>query len=361
MVAAATTTAAPWSPPMVSRPMRTFCGIDRPWGATARQAFRRPGARSRRGTIARWTAREQWLEAVSQHKERLNPSSAVARTEPPGPDGACLWPGQRPDPVGPGPMIKLKRNPGRPRHIGRSSRMERPQERPSPSGLQEGQGRRNASIPRTLKLGQGRKRRCRGTFRGGWRKLRTGLARIGVDAEQQEFRRDGAKIGRAIGQNLGRLVGFKGGVLVRQIACGRRRKDHIDRLVHLIFHWLERDYAGLSDSCAHPSSRPQAIAVAGDIDDRLKSRHLRHACECGEAGAYMFVGDKVEMQPRFRDILKPNRALPWLAPANHETSDLALRTGRHQPDWRMATESENASCPRRRHDGAMETVSNVAP
>jgi hypothetical protein len=68
----------------------------------------------------------------------------------------------------------------------------------------------------------------------------------------------------------------------------------------------------------------------------------------------MFVGDKVEMQPSFRDILKPNRHVPWLPWRNHENRYLVSRTGRHQPDWRMATESENASRPR--HDGAMETV-----
>src|SRR5712671_5840103 len=57
---------------MASRAMRTFCGIDRPWRGYARFAFRRPGARSRRGTIARWIVREQWLEAGSQHKLWLN-------------------------------------------------------------------------------------------------------------------------------------------------------------------------------------------------------------------------------------------------------------------------------------------------
>src|SRR5262249_20070064 len=91
----------------------------------------------------------------------------------------------------------------------------------------------------------------------------------------------------------------------------------------------------------------------------LKSRHIRHARKRGEAGADMVVGDKVEMQPCFRDILKPDRNVPWLPWRNHENRYLVSRTGRHQPDWRMATESEKARrrpsrhfILHRRHSGA---------
>src|SRR5260370_33994290 len=74
----------------------------------------------------------------------------------------------------------------------------------------------------------------------------------------------------------------------------------------------------------------------------------------------MVVGDKVEMQPCFRDILKPDRHVPWLPWRNHENRYLVSRTGRHQPDWRMATASENASRLRRAMMGPCK-LSNVAP
>src|ERR1700724_3015752 len=43
---------------MASRAIRTFCGIDRPWGPVI--PFRRPGARSSGATIARRVVMEQW-------------------------------------------------------------------------------------------------------------------------------------------------------------------------------------------------------------------------------------------------------------------------------------------------------------
>src|SRR5215475_1213701 len=57
---------------------------------TARFAVRRPGARSRRGTIARWIVTEQWLAAGSQHTEWLSlfPPTCTVRPSPPVRDSA---------------------------------------------------------------------------------------------------------------------------------------------------------------------------------------------------------------------------------------------------------------------------------
>jgi hypothetical protein len=198
------------------------------------------------------------------------------------------------------------------------------------------------SIPRILKLGQCRKRSCSSAFFSGWRKLCTGLAGIGIDAEQQELRRDCAEIGRAIQQDLWRLVSLECHVLVAEISRGRSRKYHIYRLIYVTFHWLERDNTGLTDRCRHPSGRPQAVAMAGEINYRLKSGHVRHARERRETGAHVFVSDKIEMQSGFRDVLKPDRHVPRLRWLDHELPRFAK--GRRQLEWRMATGSENASC-----------------
>src|SRR5207247_1710286 len=80
----------------------------------------------------------------------------------------------------------------------------------------------------------------------------------------------------------------------------------------------------------------------GDINGGLKARHLRHARERGKTGAYMFVGDKIKMQPRLRNILKPDRHVPRLRWLNHENSDPRFcqhvgisRTGEWRPNWKM--------------------------
>src|SRR5262249_56273291 len=106
------------------------------------------------------------------------------------------------------------------------------------------------------------KRTCRSAVFGGWRKLRARLARIGIDAEQKEFHRNRAEVDGAIRQQFWRFVRLECCVLVGKIARGRWRKDHIDRLIHLTFDWLQRDHARLPDRRGHPTARPQAVALA---------------------------------------------------------------------------------------------------
>src|SRR5215467_13929968 len=256
MPAPATTTGAPWSPPMASRAMRTFCGIDRPWRGPAPDfQFRRPGARSRRGTIARRIVGDQWLEAV---RTRIG----------------SKWQ----------------------RVFGRSS------------------------ISRILELRQCCKRTLSAEFLDRRRKSRTWFARIRVDTQQEELGRNCADIGRAVGQNLGRLVGVKGHVLVCDISCRRSRKDRIDRLIHHIFHRFECDHTGLSDRGGNAPCHPQTAAVACEVDRDLKSGYVPYARERGKDDTHVCISDKIEMQPGFRNILKADRDVPrlrWLRHGNH--------------------------------------------
>jgi hypothetical protein len=66
--------------------------------------------------------------------------------------------------------------------------------------------------------------------------------------------------------------------------------------------------------------------MAGEINGRLKSAHSRHACERGKTRAHAFVGDKIDMQAGFRDILNPDRHVPRLRWLHHQNIYPVSRT-----------------------------------
>ena len=110
----------------------------------------------------------------------------------------------------------------------------------------------------------------------GWRKLRAGFARIGIDAENQEFGRQGPQIDLAVDDRLRRLVAAKLAFAAtdrwRIAASGHELQ--VDRFADLAFDRFEGDHASLPDPRFDLPQYPNARALAGQIEGR---RELRQA------------------------------------------------------------------------------------
>ena len=104
-----------------------------------------------------------------------------------------------------------------------------------------------------------------------------GFARIGIDAENQEFGGDGAEIDRAADQRLRRLVVGLAAAL-RRFAILRlpARRQIVDRLVDVGLDRLEGDHAVLPDRARHPARDQHQSPSPGQIEAGREPRNRAH-------------------------------------------------------------------------------------
>jgi hypothetical protein len=113
-----------------------------------------------------------------------------------------------------------------------------------------------------------------------------------------------------------------------------------------------------------------------DIDYSLKPRYVSHPGKHSKTGAHLCIGNKIEMQPGFRNFLKPDRDMPRQRGLGHGNDYLISRTGvgtgqngvrieKCKLSGRQATDSPRRCqdpefrgrvLPEPRHDGAIETL-----
>ena len=254
IAAPATTTAAPWSPPMASSAMRTFWGMDRPWPAGSR-----------------------YLDGAGLRREH-------ARTE------ARIWHERA--------TIRLSM-------LGRQSGLSVWYQRSSAPDHAFSQ----LQLPaRAARNGAGCRRRyasCGGS------KHDTRLARIGVEAEKEtrwpaHRGRPSVDQGLAVRRVLG--LGRPERVPIRTWLAGGRLRERTARstvLADLVLHWFECDDAGLAD-VAEPGRRPagRRRAATASTSNGLKPRQLPQPGERGNGARARRIGGQSKCSAVLRHIIE---------------------------------------------------------
>src|SRR5215475_13885212 len=183
------------------------------------------------------------------------------------------------------------------------------------------------------------------------------LARIRIDAEDQEFNGDGAKIDGSVHQRLRRVVGPN--LLLAGMGAdifGARHGGEIHPFFDFILHRLEGDDAGLAHGRRDVSRDMKAIvAVAPDIKMRLEPRQRRNGGGTRQFGLDRCIGGEIEPQTGFGHVLETDRYTPDLHRFAH---------GQTPAEWPyIAVTGAKSSAARwipARHDRAIEPTDSPA-
>src|SRR5579862_4365775 len=146
---------------------------------------------------------------------------------------------------------------------------------------------------------------------------RSGLARIGIDSQDQEFDRHRAEVDGIAVKELRRVLGrhlhapaFAG----RAFQVGRRGWDKIklDRFVDLVLNRIERHDTSLPHGRADPAGKAQAIGTAPrDFERGVKAGQGAQAIGRRDGSADGLVGLELEPPPGLRDVMNRYRHAPW--------------------------------------------------
>ena len=106
-----------------------------------------------------------------------------------------------------------------------------------------------------------------------------------------------------------RRVDIEFGGLADRLA--RRRKGHVDRLIDVVHHRLERHHAGLPDRPADLAAHMQPVAPApGEIEARNEALDRIDARRFGERGAHRLACVELDMPARLANVVQPDGGAP---------------------------------------------------
>ena len=164
--------------------------------------------------------------------------------------------------------------------------------------------------------------RLRGRRRG---EFGARLARIRVDAEEQEFGGERPEIDLAADQRLRPILIFIQNLRTVRGHCGKLRarpERHVDRLVDLVLDRLQGHHAGLADPRLDAAANVDATIRAHEIEHGGEPRDIAHVGELGERRPGLRRRLDLHMQAAVRNLFQGHRRGPWMAGIIHRNQPL---------------------------------------